>query len=113
MNNYIDQRHFFKDTDAQFAILTEYGPAFSTTNASAMIHQLSLLTADGGGDEPELGYHGIVLALENVRPRSTCNLFTDAPAKDTELYPQAMVMKLRTQTEVKELLEKVVVTDLP
>ena len=66
-----------------------------------MIRRLSLLTADGGGDEPELGYHGIVLALENVRPRSTCHLFTDASAKDTYLYPRAMVLKLRTQTEVR------------
>jgi len=70
---------------------------FQTTNASAMIAQLRRLVADGGGDEPELAWSGILLAVNNVRPGSTCYFFTDASAKDMHVYPtvQAIVMEKR------------------
>lgn len=39
----------------------------------------------GGGDCPEMFYGGALRAIELAHERSNCFLFTDAPAKDTEL----------------------------
>lgn len=64
-----------------------YGPVQMTRNPNTMIQWLSNLTADGGGDEPELSMRGLLDAIANVRPGSTCILYTDASAKDVELYP--------------------------
>jgi len=77
----------------------DYGPVFKRTDAKAMIAALSALNADGGGDIPEMAFHGIRLALESVRVGSTCFFFTDAPAKDTHLY--ATVSSLAVQKSVK------------
>ena len=80
-------------------IIAGVGPLFQTTNATEMIAELSKLHANGGDDEPELAWSGILLAVNNVRPGSTCYFFTDASAKDTDLIPtvQAKVLEKRVR----------------
>jgi len=67
-----------------------------------MISALSALKAHGGGDTPELAFHGIQLALENVRVGSTCFLFTDAPAKDSHLYPAVISLAIEKRVKVSQ-----------
>ena len=79
-----------------------WGPAYTTTDPSDMIHQLSKLTAGGGSGVSEMGYHGIFLALQNVQPYSVCHFFTDAPAKDLQdLFPMALALKLSKNVKVR------------
>ena len=78
-----------------------YGPVFKTTNASAMIEALRDLRADGGGDESELAFHGILEAVENVRVGSTCYFFTDASAKDVDLYPVVSSLIIEKKVKVR------------
>ena len=71
-----------------------------TTDAQQMVWWLGNLTATGGGDEPELYFSGMILALENVRPGSSCYSFTDAAAKDAELQDEAEALALANHVEV-------------
>jgi hypothetical protein len=79
-----------------------HGPLFKTTSAATMIAALTGLTATGGGDYPELAFHGLQSALNNVRVGSTCYMFTDAAAKDYALYP--VVLSLAVQKKVRIVL---------
>lgn len=65
-----------------------------------MIRWLSNLTADGGGDAPELSMHGLLGAIAQVRPGSRCNLYTDALAKDNDLYPTVVSNAKKKNVEV-------------
>jgi len=67
-----------------------------------MIEALTALEAIGGGTLEELAFHGILLAVENVRVGSTCYFFTDAPADDLDLYP--VVSSLVVEKKVKVIL---------
>ena len=60
-----------------------FGPVTKTEKPVVMIAALNALRASGGGDYPEMAFSGLILALQNARPGSTCYLFTDATAKDT------------------------------
>ena len=73
---------------------------FKTTSAEEMIAALGALRAKGGGDGPELAFHGIRDALTNVRVGSTCFLFTDAPAKDRHLYPTVLSLAVEKKVRV-------------
>ena len=81
-----------------------YGPVFKTQDSSAMIDALSGLTAHRGHDLPELAFSGILLAVENVRVGSTCYFFTDAPAKDLELYPVVSSLVVEKRVKVRRRL---------
>ena len=77
----------------------DWGPLTITTDAQFLIENIKNITADGGGDEPELYYHGLHDALQVCEPNSVIYTFTDAPAKDAYLRPQvlarAMELKVR------------------
>jgi len=66
-----------------------------------MIEALSAVEAIGGGDLEELAFHGILLAVENVRVGSTCYFFTDAPAKDLHLYPFVSTLVVEKKVKVR------------
>ncbi|CAF0964599.1 unnamed protein product [Adineta ricciae] len=67
-----------------------YGPLVVTTNAQVLIDAISALTASGGGDLPELYYHGLNEALNVCERDSSVFTFTDAPAKDAYLRSQIL-----------------------
>lgn len=65
-----------------------------------MIQWLRNLTAFGGGDDPELSMHGLLGAIDEVRPGSTCYLYTDAVAKDYDQYPNVVSNAKRKNVKV-------------
>ena len=67
-----------------------WGPLTISKSPQDFVTELSKLRANGGGDEPELYYHGIVEALKVCEVGSSLYAFTDAPAKDAYLKGQAV-----------------------
>ncbi len=63
----------------------DFGPATVTSSQSTFLAALNALTVSGGGDCPEMAMSGLQLAIENIHPRSTIFVFTDASAKDYNL----------------------------
>jgi hypothetical protein len=72
----------------------------TTRDPNTMIRWLNNLTADGGDDDPELSMHGLLGAIAEVRPGSTCYLYTDASAKDIELLPTVLSNAKKKNVEV-------------
>ncbi|UJR14901.1 hypothetical protein I4U23_001885 [Adineta vaga] len=68
----------------------EFGPLLITTDPQVLIDAISALTANGGGDLPELYYHGLDAALSVCERESSVFTFTDAPAKDAFLRSQVL-----------------------
>ncbi|XP_060941061.1 von Willebrand factor A domain-containing protein 7-like [Limanda limanda] len=62
-----------------------FGPLIMTTDADVFKSNLNKLSANGGGDIPELSLSGLQLALTGAPPSSEIFVFTDAPAKDALL----------------------------
>lgn len=88
-----------------FVFVLGYGPVYITRNSEQMVRWLANLTATGGGDGPELFFHGTILVLGAARPRSTCYAFTDAPAKDEHLETLAQSLADLFNIEVDEYCE--------
>ncbi|KAM7009756.1 von Willebrand factor A domain-containing protein 7-like [Tautogolabrus adspersus] len=62
-----------------------FGPLILTTDADVFKANINKLSADGGGDLPELSLSGLQLALTAAPRSSEIFLFTDAAAKDVRL----------------------------
>lgn len=69
-----------------------------------MFNKLSAITVNGGGDCPELAMTGLINALEAGLPNSPAFLFSDASAKDYDLYDQVAALVQRKQSSVNFLL---------
>ena len=67
-----------------------WGPLTISETPEDFTAEISNLIAFGGGDGPELYYHGIVEALKVCEIGSFLYAFTDAPAKDAYLKSQAI-----------------------
>ena len=65
-----------------FWFLIEVGPVTVTSDANVVIEAVNNLTANGGGDCPELGMTGLYQALLHCLPESIIYYFSDADAKD-------------------------------
>ena len=63
-------------------ISVAFGPPIVTQDPDDFIAELEKLSADGGGDCPELAMNGMHLALTNSLPGSSLYVFTDAGAGD-------------------------------
>jgi uncharacterized repeat protein (TIGR01451 family) len=59
-----------------------WGPPYTTADASEFIAAVNALTASGGGDCPELPLHGMLDAISASYPDSQLYLYTDASSKD-------------------------------
>ena len=59
------------------------GPVTVTNDAQQAIDAVNNLTANGGGDCPELGMTGLYQALLRCLPQSNIYYFSDADVKDT------------------------------
>jgi len=53
-----------------------------TPDATTLPAGVDALTASGGGDCPELAWHGIQLGVEAADPNSKLFFFSDADSKD-------------------------------
>ncbi|KAG7458467.1 hypothetical protein MATL_G00220550, partial [Megalops atlanticus] len=80
------------------------GPLTRTTDADIFKQRINELTANGGGDTPELSLSGLQLALTSAPPSSEIFVFTDAPAKDTELRSTVFALIESTKSVVSFLL---------
>jgi len=62
-----------------------FGPAFVTESADTLLGAVGGLSANGGGDCPELSQDGLLEAIGKSFPDSTLFMFSDASAKDSVL----------------------------
>ncbi|XP_041081631.1 von Willebrand factor A domain-containing protein 7-like [Polyodon spathula] len=85
----------------------DFGPVYKTSDANIFKASISLLTANGGGDTPEMCLSGIQLALINSPPSSEIYVFTDAPAKDGYLRNNILALMESTKSSVTFLLTNV------
>ncbi|XP_030640142.1 von Willebrand factor A domain-containing protein 7-like [Chanos chanos] len=83
------------------------GPVTSTANVEEFKKMLAEIVVNGGGDKPEKSLSGLQLALTTAPPSSEIYLFTDAPAKDTELEGAVRSLIDSTKTKVSFLLTNI------
>lgn len=86
----------------------DFGPVYKTSDANIFKASISLLTANGGGDTPEMCLSGIQLALINSPPSSEIYVFTDAPAKDDYLRNNILALIESTKSSVTFLLTNII-----
>ncbi|XP_046391498.1 hemicentin-2-like [Ischnura elegans] len=80
-------------------------PAMTITeNPDVFVNALNNLRADGGGDCPERACAGILNALRTAHPQSYLYVFTDAPAKDYQVYDKILEVNQRKRSQVTFIL---------
>uniref|UniRef100_A0A3B4U9U7 von Willebrand factor A domain-containing protein 7-like n=1 Tax=Seriola dumerili TaxID=41447 RepID=A0A3B4U9U7_SERDU len=84
-----------------------FGPLIMTTNADVFKDSINMLSANGGGDVPELCLSGLQLALTAAPPSSEIFIFTDAPAKDAHLKSTITALIESTKSVVTFMLTDV------
>ncbi|XP_065121290.1 von Willebrand factor A domain-containing protein 7-like isoform X2 [Paramisgurnus dabryanus] len=108
--NIIDSRIASAEKPSEYILVPfndpDFGPLIRTRNAENFKEAISLLTADGGGDEPEMCLSGLQLALGGAPPSSDIYVFTDAGAKDFELESTIRAMIENTKSRVNFMLTK-------
>ncbi|KAM3847428.1 von Willebrand factor A domain-containing protein 7-like [Vipera latastei] len=82
----------------------DFGPIIKTQSVDELESAISLLTATGGGDCPEMSMSGLKLALQHSMPRSKIFVFTDAGAKDEHLKGEVEILIESTKSIVNYLL---------
>ena len=88
-----------------FSCYLGIGPVTKTSDPQEVINAVNSLSANGGGDCPELGMTGLKLAMLNCLPGSTLYFFSDAGFKDRNLIPQVFSL-----AKVKRILINFVLT---
>ncbi|XP_043939218.1 von Willebrand factor A domain-containing protein 7 isoform X2 [Protopterus annectens] len=85
----IEKRHGTLDEPEYYLLVPfhdpDFGPVTKTRDPEEFFRKLSDLYAIGGGDEPEMCFSAIQMALLNSPPLSDIFVFTDASAKDMHL----------------------------
>lgn len=87
----INRISFF--TDNILHIVTENKTVFK--EAASKVH-----VRDGNPECPEKAMTGIKVAIENSLPLSTLYVFTDASAKDSDMYEEIKNMAQKKQMQV-------------
>ncbi|XP_078507386.1 von Willebrand factor A domain-containing protein 7-like [Lissotriton helveticus] len=82
----------------------DFGPALITDDPEKFKAAIQSLSADGGGDTPEMCLSGLQLALLSTPPDSEIYVFTDAVAKDYELKNRVLTLCQETRSKVTFLL---------
>ncbi|RXM90958.1 von Willebrand factor A domain-containing protein 7, partial [Acipenser ruthenus] len=108
----IDRKRGTPDEPSTYVLVPfndpDFGPVYKTSDANIFKASISLLTANGGGDTPEMCLSGIQLALINSPPSSEIYVFTDAPAKDDYLRNNILALIESTKSSVTFLLTNIV-----
>nr|XP_039260380.1 IgGFc-binding protein-like [Styela clava] len=77
-----------------------YGPLTKTSDPEEFTKALALLSAGGGGNEPELAMIGILKAAQSSAYRSIVYVFTDASALDTDIQNHVIALCLIKKVSV-------------
>ncbi|XP_073670360.1 von Willebrand factor A domain-containing protein 7-like [Paramisgurnus dabryanus] len=108
--NIIDSRTASVEKPSEYILVPfndpDFGPLIRTRNAEDFKEKISLLKANGGGDEPEMCLSGLQLALGVVPIYSDIYVFTDASAKDFGLESTIRAMIEWTKSRVNFMLTK-------
>ena len=81
-----------------------WGPVRVTKDKDIFAQEINQLTASGGGDDPELYYHGLLDALKACEPDSIVFTFTDAPAKDDYLRDEVLSLALMKLVKINSIV---------
>ncbi|XP_060901829.1 von Willebrand factor A domain-containing protein 7 isoform X2 [Labrus mixtus] len=81
-----------------------FGPVFETDDPDQFMTFMENLMALGGGDEPEMCFSAVQLALTHSPPLSEIFVFTDASPKDAHLFDAVKALALEKQSKVTFLL---------
>ncbi|XP_056443290.1 von Willebrand factor A domain-containing protein 7-like [Gadus chalcogrammus] len=102
--NIIDSTKGTQDEPSEYILVPfndpDFGPLTRTTDPKVMKNEISKLTATGGGDEPEMCYSGLQMALTAAPAFSHIFVFTDATAKDIELKDTISALISSTKSTV-------------
>ncbi|XP_041849823.1 von Willebrand factor A domain-containing protein 7 isoform X2 [Melanotaenia boesemani] len=82
----------------------EVGPVFEADDPNSFMQHMENLMALGGGDEPEMCFSAIQLALTHSPPLSEIFVFTDASPKDAHLFDTVKALALEKQSKITFLL---------
>ncbi|XP_032390256.1 von Willebrand factor A domain-containing protein 7 isoform X1 [Etheostoma spectabile] len=85
----------------------DFGPLIRTTDPDVFKRAINALSANDGGDIPELSLSGLQLALTGAPPNSEIFLFTDAPAKDQHLKSTVIALIERTKSVVNFMITNI------
>ena len=80
------------------------GPVTLTSNAKKVIDAVNNLTANGGGDCPELGMTGLYQALLHCLPQSNLYYFSDADVKDKARKNEVMLLAKEKRVKINFIL---------
>ncbi|XP_038570271.1 von Willebrand factor A domain-containing protein 7-like [Micropterus salmoides] len=85
----IDTKKWTQDEPSEYILVPfndpDFGPMIRTTDPEEMKREISKLSANGGGDTPEMCLSGLQVALTGAPASSHIFVFTDAIAKDIDL----------------------------
>ncbi|KAJ0050442.1 hypothetical protein NL108_003664, partial [Boleophthalmus pectinirostris] len=100
----IDSKKGTQDEPSEYILVPfndpKFGPVTKTVDPEIMKMEISKLKAQGGGDEPEMCYSGIQLALTTAPSYSNIYVFTDASAKDANLKDTLIALIRTTKSTV-------------
>eukprot|EP00063_Salmo_salar_P090551 XP_014065386.1 PREDICTED: von Willebrand factor A domain-containing protein 7-like [Salmo salar] len=104
VNEIIDSKKGTQDEPSQYILVPfndpGFGPLIRTTNPDVMNAEIAKLTADRGGDIPEMCLSGLQLALTGAPASSHIYVFTDAIAKDIALKDTILALTRSTKSTV-------------
>uniref|UniRef100_A0A3B4VQH6 von Willebrand factor A domain containing 11 n=1 Tax=Seriola dumerili TaxID=41447 RepID=A0A3B4VQH6_SERDU len=103
----IDSKKGTQDEPSEYILVPfndPFGPMIRTTDPDKMKKEISELTAQGGGDIPELCLSGLQLALTGAPASSHIYVFTDATPKDIALKDTILALIRSTKSTVLFLL---------
>ncbi|KAL6487768.1 hypothetical protein MHYP_G00043940 [Metynnis hypsauchen] len=100
----IDRKAGKKNQPSEYILVPfndpDFGPLTRTTDPHVFKSKINALTAEGGGDRPEMCLSGLQLALTGSPPQTEIFVFTDADAKDTWLKSTVLALIERTKSVV-------------
>ncbi|XP_054884330.1 von Willebrand factor A domain-containing protein 7 [Poeciliopsis prolifica] len=82
----------------------EFGPVYKADDPNQFMQHMEALMALGGGDEPEMCFSAIQLALTHSPPESEIFVFTDASPKDAYLFDAVKALTLEKRSKITFLL---------
>ncbi|KAM4547258.1 von Willebrand factor A domain-containing protein 7-like [Fundulus diaphanus] len=85
----------------------DFGPLIRTTDPNVFKNEINSLTANGGGDAPEMSLSGLQLALTGAPPNSEIYVFTDAAAKDEYLRNPVIALIEQTKSVVNFMITNI------
>lgn len=106
----IDSKKGTQDEPSEYILVPfndpDFGPVVKTSDPQFMKKEISKLTVNGGGDDPEMCFSGVQLALTTAPGSSDIFVFTDATAKDNDLKDTIYALIGSTKSKVSFFMTK-------